>query len=231
MDRATQRANQAARTLTQVTGTTYTVQPQDRNCILAFTAATAVTVTLPNSFPAGFEVELVQMGAGAVSTSAAAGGSQVSPGGGAFATASQYGALRCMVLANAGGSVAQWNVVGARSGSYNPNFSISGPTPVASEPLYTHFFQRAATYLGNFAGSQGGVDKVAGVNPASNYACNVYKNGGAIGTVTYTTAGAALFATTGGAAGGFAAGDCFSVIANATVGVIANFAATFAMLG
>lgn len=72
---------------------------------------------------------------------------------------------------------------------YNPFFQRTGATPVASELFMVHYFERAVQYQNNFNGIVGGVDKTAGVNPASAYACGIFKNGVNIGTLTFNTNG------------------------------------------
>lgn len=59
--------------LVDVPGETYTLQEADAGKLLRFTSATAVTVTLPNSLSAGWNVLWSQLGAGQVSFSTAAG--------------------------------------------------------------------------------------------------------------------------------------------------------------
>lgn len=93
------------------TGTTYTVQPSDNGKVLTFTNASAITVTLPDDLPVGFNCLTVQMGAGTVTFSAAGGGSLLNVNGhtdlsGQYA----YGSL--LVTSNAG-SAAQWLLGGA----------------------------------------------------------------------------------------------------------------------
>ncbi len=46
-------------------GNAYTVQASDNGNLLLFTSATAVTVTLPATLPAGFRCKLFQAGTGA----------------------------------------------------------------------------------------------------------------------------------------------------------------------
>ena len=119
---------------------------------------------------------------------------------------------------------------GLTVGEYNPYFQVVGPTPVASELFFAHFFEEPVQYQNNFNGAVGGVDRRAGVNPAAPYVCTVYKNGVAIGTITYGVTGAAVFATVGGTNGTYSVGDCMSVQGAVTPdGSLQNFSATFAM--
>lgn len=56
------------------TGTTYTLQTSDNGNIVVVTNSSAITVTLPNSFVAGFNCVIIQGGSGAITVSAASGG-------------------------------------------------------------------------------------------------------------------------------------------------------------
>ena len=56
-----------------VAGTTYTVGAAATNRIVLFTSSSAVTVTIPLALPEGFSCLFVQMGAGQVTVSPAAG--------------------------------------------------------------------------------------------------------------------------------------------------------------
>lgn len=60
--------------ITTVTAATYTVLATDNAKVIRFTSATAVTVTLPNSLPAGFNALWRQVGAGQLTFVAASGG-------------------------------------------------------------------------------------------------------------------------------------------------------------
>jgi hypothetical protein len=70
-----------------------------------------VAVTLPNSFPVGFLVNLYQLGTGTVTASPAAGGSLVTPN--ISNTPNQYSSLLCIVVSNSTGTNAQWDVIAA----------------------------------------------------------------------------------------------------------------------
>lgn len=52
--------------------TTYTVQASDNNAVLAFNAATAITITVPTGLPANFQCCFVQEGAGQITVSGSA---------------------------------------------------------------------------------------------------------------------------------------------------------------
>ena len=56
-----------------ITGTTYTLSEADRSKILAFTNASAVTLTVPSGLSGVFDVMIVQSGAGQITVSAGAG--------------------------------------------------------------------------------------------------------------------------------------------------------------
>lgn len=115
-------------------------------------------------------------------------------------------------------------------GEYNPFFFCVGQTPVASQVLFSHEFEEPVFFQPNFNGFQGGVDKLAGVNPASIYVCPVYKNGVHIGDLSYQTNGTCIATTVGGASGTFAVGDCMTITGNITPdGAILNFNGTFTM--
>lgn len=67
-------------------------------------------------------------------------------------------------------------------------------------------FTRTVTFPANFAGSQGH----ASVAPATTQTITVNKNGSSVGTITITSGGVFTFATTGGAAVTYNAGDWIS---------------------
>lgn len=92
----------------------------------------------------------------------------------------------------------------------------------ASEVAAIHVFTDAAEFSANFAGSRASV----GVNPGASFVMSVQKNGAEVGTITISTAGVITFATSGGAAVSFAAGDVLRVVGPATAGTAANFAVT-----
>jgi hypothetical protein len=72
----------------------------------------------------------------------------------------------------------------------------------------------AITFAANLAGSRGAILAVAGgANPASTAVFNIYKNAVLVGTMTISTAGVFTFATVGGVAVTFNAGDYMVIIA------------------
>jgi hypothetical protein len=70
---ATALAGASVDVIEEVGGTTYTIVAADNGKVKAFTSATAVTVTLPSTIPAGFNVLWRVVGAGQVTFSAGAG--------------------------------------------------------------------------------------------------------------------------------------------------------------
>lgn len=116
--------------VTTQTGTTYAVASGDNGNNLVFSNASPVTVTLPNTLPAGFTVSLYQAGSGQVTAQAATGASVVTPN--VATTPGPYCALFCIVVANAGGNTAQWAVIAEPS---QTGGGVVGATTLAS--LYT----------------------------------------------------------------------------------------------
>lgn len=93
------------------TGTTYTLQTSDAGKIVTCSNASAITVTLPNSFSAGFAVTVVQKGAGKI-TFAPAGGATLRNSLGFTKTAAQYAMCMLYVDNNSGGTAADWYLGG-----------------------------------------------------------------------------------------------------------------------
>lgn len=96
-------------TFNDQTGTTYTVVSGDSGKTLTFTNASAVTVTLPNNMPIGWTAECVQGGAGQVSFT---GGGTIQNRSSQTKIAGQYGSVRLVVVTNAGGTSAVYNLAG-----------------------------------------------------------------------------------------------------------------------
>ncbi len=92
-------------------GTTYTLATSDAGKTLTLNNASAITVTLPNSLPAGFTCECIQLGAGQVTFSAAS-GATLNNRQSQTKVAGQHGAVRLAVTANSGGSAAVYNLAG-----------------------------------------------------------------------------------------------------------------------
>ncbi len=97
--------------LNDQTGTTYTLNATDAGKVVRCTNGSAITLTLPNSFPVGFACEVIQGGAGQISFSAASGAS-INNRQSHTKVAGQYGAIRLVVVANSGGSAAVYNLAG-----------------------------------------------------------------------------------------------------------------------
>lgn len=82
----------------------YTATANDNRLIIIFNAASAVTLTLPNTLPEGWECGVLQMGAGQVTVSVA--GSPPISRGGHTKTAGQYAMASCFVESNSNGTSA-----------------------------------------------------------------------------------------------------------------------------
>ncbi len=92
-------------------GTAYAVASADNGNMLLFTSASAVTVTLPATLPAGFRTRVFVAGMGGLAVAAGAGATAVSPIG-VLSTSVQYYAFDCSVISqNAAGTAAGWNVI------------------------------------------------------------------------------------------------------------------------
>lgn len=84
----------------------YTAAAADNRRRIIFNTSGAVTLTLPNSLPDGWECGIVQMGAGQVTIAAASGGTLLSRGG-FTKTAGQYAQAYVFVASNSSGTNAQ----------------------------------------------------------------------------------------------------------------------------
>jgi hypothetical protein len=82
----------------------YTATVNDNRLVIIFNAASAVTLTLPNTLPEGWECGVLQMGAGQVTISVA--GSPPISRGGHTKTAGQYAMASVFVESNASGTAA-----------------------------------------------------------------------------------------------------------------------------
>lgn len=83
------------------TGTTYTVQSSDNGKIVEFNNGAAVTCTVPNSLPQGFNCGICQAGAGQVTMAAGASATQRQASG-FTKTRAQWSEIAMRVRANAG---------------------------------------------------------------------------------------------------------------------------------
>lgn len=91
-------------TLNTQTGTAYTLQASDLGKVVELNNAAAVTVTVPNSLPVGFNCILAQIGAGLVTVAAGAGATLTGFGG--LKSPGQWGEMSVRVRANVGGAAA-----------------------------------------------------------------------------------------------------------------------------
>jgi hypothetical protein len=79
----------------------YTATTADNRRRIVFNSASAVTLTLPNSLPDGWECGIVQMGAGVVTIAVASGGALLSRSSHSK-TAGQYAQAYVFVASNSG---------------------------------------------------------------------------------------------------------------------------------
>ena len=94
-------------------GTAYTLQASDCGIVVTFNNSSAVTVTLPNSLPVGFNCECINLGSGKV-TFTAGSGSTLNNRSSQTSIAGQYGAVGLTVTSNAG-NAAVYNLAGDTS--------------------------------------------------------------------------------------------------------------------
>lgn len=85
-------------TVEAVSGTSYELSSADNGKVLNFTSGSAVTVSVPDGLGAGFNVALVQSGAGVV-TLDIFGGVTVNSIGGAVAISDRYGVASLVAVA------------------------------------------------------------------------------------------------------------------------------------
>lgn len=90
---------------------TYTLQLADNGKMIRATGAGAVNYTLPNNLPKGFNVAVLQRGAGQVTFVPGAGSTLLSAQG-HTKTASQYAVVSLIVNANVGGVSAEYILAG-----------------------------------------------------------------------------------------------------------------------
>jgi hypothetical protein len=97
-----------------VSGTSYSLTEVDSGKVLGFTSGSPVTVTAPNSVPVGFNVVLVQDGAGQVTVVAASGASiKTEDSNTKTKLAGQNASASLLCLTNAGGASAAYNLGGS----------------------------------------------------------------------------------------------------------------------
>lgn len=97
--------------LNDQTGTTYTLASTDNTKMVTCTNGSAITVTLPNNLPVGFQCAVVQGGAGQITFSAAS-GATIRNRLSQSKAAGQYAAVSLFVIANSGGSSAIYLLAG-----------------------------------------------------------------------------------------------------------------------
>jgi hypothetical protein len=100
-----------AATLNNQSGAAYILASSDAGKTVMLNNASAITVTLPDSLPAGFTCECIQLGAGQV-TFAPAAGATLNNRQSQTKIAGQHGAARLAVTANSGGTTAIYNLAG-----------------------------------------------------------------------------------------------------------------------
>ncbi len=105
-------------------------------------------------------------------------------------------------------TAATWAPLAPATQPYDIVSSLVGK-PSAGGTVLLLTFARTASFAANFAGSVG----TCGTNPASTAVYSVSKNGTQVGTASISTSCVFTFATSGGAAVGFAAGDRLTVTA------------------
>ena len=93
------------------TGTTYTLLSTDSGSVIECNNASAITVTLPNNLPVGWNCRVVQTGAGQVTFSPASGASLVNRSS-YTKTAGQQGEVDLYVTTNSGGASAVYRLGG-----------------------------------------------------------------------------------------------------------------------
>lgn len=85
---------------------------------------------------------------------------------------------------------------------------ISDQPGVGAEVL-RHVLPRSVVFAGNFASSRGSV----GINPTGSAIWGIARNGSSVGTITISTGGVFTYASTGGLAQTFLAGDILTITA------------------
>lgn len=93
------------------TVTSYQLQPADIASIICFEAAVAISVSLPNNLPVGFNVGIIQDGAGQITYNAES-GATLQNRQTHTKTAGQRATVSLVVVKNAGGTSAIYNLAG-----------------------------------------------------------------------------------------------------------------------
>lgn len=98
-------------TFNDLTGTAYTLTLADNNKVVTLTNNSAITVTIPNNLPSGFECSLLQGGPGQV-TVVPASGTTLNNRSGHNKLAGRYARASVLVVANASDAAAIVNFAG-----------------------------------------------------------------------------------------------------------------------
>jgi hypothetical protein len=98
-------------TISTQSGTTYTLASTDSGTVVQFTSGSAITVTLPNSLAVGTCIGILQVGAGQITFSAAA-GAAFHNAHSFTKTFGQYAGVSLTVYSNSGGTSAIYALVG-----------------------------------------------------------------------------------------------------------------------
>jgi hypothetical protein len=97
--------------------------------------------------------------------------------------------------------------------------------PTASETLALAIADRDITFPANFAGSQGYAEGF----PSAPYVLSIRRTGVEVGTITFSTAGVATFASVGGLSVSVATGQVLAIVAPATAdNFVSNLVVTLA---
>lgn len=94
------------RTINAQTGTSYTIAATDNQKVITLSNAGAITLTVPNSLPVGFECTVLQKGAGLVTWTAGSGTTLRFPATKTAASVGQYGTSRVVIESNSTGAAA-----------------------------------------------------------------------------------------------------------------------------
>lgn len=182
-------------------GTSYTLQQSDQGAIVVLTNNAAVAVTAASTLPAKFSCTVLFVGTA---------GGTVTPSSGTIDNAAflSFGQFAGALLVFDG---TNWWAEGGTVSGGNPyiiNCYLEG-LPSTAEPVLAIKVALAVKFPANFSGSFGRLT----ANPTATAVYSITKNGSQIGTVSIATGGAFTFATSGGLAQSFAAGDEFGIVA------------------
>lgn len=130
-----------------------------------------------------------------------------------------------VLTSNGAGALPTFQAVSAGTQPFDIHTFYPG-IPTASAKLYRGKLARAVAFSANFSGAQ----FTASANATASTVFDIQKNGSSVGTCTIAAGGTTpTFASSGGAAVNFSAGDIFAVIAPASADLtLADPAITFA---